>query len=147
LIPVFLTTLGSGWWIMLVSIAYTLLILMGLKYWLEPTYLHPQRYSSFLIVFWIVILGSFMGLGGYLAGPIVAVISQTLWSQYLQYRSRPELDEVRLKDIRQRYAAVIQRYGEVRTNDPSPKLDSLLARLERSLDHTEQLAEERVLES
>lgn len=140
LIPVFLTALGSGWLVLALSIGYTLLIFMGLKYWVEPKYLHPQRYSSFLIVFWILVLGSIMGLAGYFAGPLVAVASQTVWGQYLKYRSRPQIDEVRLADIRERYAEVIDRYAVV--HDPSPRLESLMSRLERTFRHTEMLTEE-----
>lgn len=147
LIPVFLAALGGGWWLVTMTLAFTLLILLGLKYWIEPKYLHPRYYSSFLIVFWIVVLGSLFGLGGYLAGPVVAVASQTLWIQYLQYRSRPELDEIRLADLRQRYTSIHERYDKARKANPSPQLGSLLDRLEHSLTQTEQLAEEGFTEN
>jgi predicted PurR-regulated permease PerM len=141
LIPVFLTALGSGWAIVLISIAYTLLVLMGLKYWFEPKYLHPRRYSSFLIVFWILVLGSTLGLGGYLAGPVVAVASQTLWDQYLKNPSRRELEEIDLADLRQRYAEVYGKYNDIDEADRSPQLKSLIDRLERTLNDMESLAE------
>ena len=139
LIPVFLSALGVGWGTVIFAIAYTLLIVMVLKYWLEPKYFHPQRYSSFLIVFWIVILGGFLGLGGYIAGPIMAVVSQALWSQYIKNRSQRELDEIQVIDLRQRYKAVYERYAEIMGVTPNPQLDSLFDRLEHSLDQTEHL--------
>jgi hypothetical protein len=86
-----------------------------------------------------------MGIAGYFAGPLVAVASQTAWSQYLKYRSRPQIHEVRLADIRERYADVIDRYAEV--HDPSPRLESLISRLERTFRHTEMLTEESTPDS
>lgn len=141
LIPVFLTALGSGWAIVILSTAYTLLVMMGLKYWFEPKYLHPRRYSSFLIVFWILVLGSTLGLGGYLAGPVVAVASQTLWDQYLKNRSTRELEEIDLANLRQRYAKVYEKYSDIDEVDRPPQLNSLLARLEQTLNDTERLTE------
>ena len=142
LIPVILTALSGGLWLVVLSVAYTLLVFMGLKYWIEPKYLHTRRYSSFLIVFWIVVLGEFLGVGGYLAGPVVAVATEVIWGQYLQYRTGRELDDLRLADLAQRYAALQERYTATREEYPYPQLGSLLDRLERSLNKTERLAEE-----
>jgi hypothetical protein len=144
LIPVILTALSVGLWQVALSVAYTLLVFMGLKYWIEPKYLHSRRYSSFLIVFWIVVLGSFLGVGGYLAGPVVAVATEVIWSQYLQYRSGREFDDLRLAGLTQKYAALHERYVATREEYPSPQLGSLIDRLERSLKKTERLVEERI---
>lgn len=144
LIPVILTTLSGGLWLVGLSVAYTLFVFMGLKYWIEPKYLHSRRYSSFLIVFWIVILGSFLGVSGYLAGPVVAVATQVVWSQYLQYRAGREYDDLRLAGLTQKYAALHERYTAAREQYPSLQLGSLVERLECSLKKTEQLVEEQI---
>lgn len=152
IIPVILSALGSGWGLVFLAVAYTLLILIGLKYWLAPKVLHiqPQRYSNFLMVFWIVVLGNFLGLAGFLAAPVVAVATQAIWGQYLELRSerssRPEQVENQITALQQRYATAFAHYQEIKEANPSPELSSIFNRLERSLKHTEQLAREHYAE-
>jgi predicted PurR-regulated permease PerM len=141
LIPVFLSALQLGGGIVFLASAFTLLVLMGLKFWIEPKYLHPRRYSNFLQVFWIVVLGSFMGLGGFLAGPVVAAATQAIREQYLQYRLRPEQVEIQMAALRQRYKDAYTRYAEINEGQPSPELGSFFNRLESTLQSAEQLAE------
>lgn len=143
LIPVYLTAASFGWVMVALAVAMTLVVLMGLKYWVEPKYLQPVHYSNFLIVFWVVVLGSFLGLGGYLAGPVVAVASQTIWGQYLQYRLRPERVEIQLAVLRERYEAAFTQYSQIKADHPAPQLGSIFDRLEHSLNQTEKLAEDR----
>jgi predicted PurR-regulated permease PerM len=146
LIPVFLSALGLGWGYVLLAVIYTLLVLLGLKYWLVPKYLQSRRYSNFLIVFWIVVLGSFLGLVGFFAAPVVAVASQVIWEQYLELRtgqrSRPEQVEIKIGSLQKRHAAAFEHYLEIKEKYPSPELNSIFERLERFLRHTQQLAEE-----
>lgn len=143
LIPVYITASVLGWGVVVVSIVFTLSVLIGLKYWIEPKYLHPRLYSSFLIVFWIVVLGSFLGLGGYLAGPVVAVATQALWRQYVRNRSRSGRVETQLATLRERYTEAHEHYGRMSRKHPSPQLGSLFDRLERFLNQTGNLAEGR----
>lgn len=144
LIPVFLTALGIGWGAILLTIPFTLLVLMGLKFWLEPKYLRTLRYSSFLIVFWIVVLGSFLGLGGYLAGPVIAVATQTIWEQYLQHRTRPEQVEIQIAELRERYLTAYERYRQIDSEYKTTQLGNIFERLELTLAQTEQLTEEHI---
>jgi predicted PurR-regulated permease PerM len=147
LIPVLITALGGGWGMVLLSVAFTLAILIGLKYWIEPKYFKTRRYSSFWIVLWIVVLGSLFGLGGFIAGPVVAVASQAVGSQYLQFHTRPERVEDQLAALKERYAVVYARYVEIKEQQPNPQLTSILQRLEQTLSQTERLENERIAEN
>lgn len=140
LIAVFLSASGLGWGTVLAATLFTILVLLGLKYWIEPKYLHPWRYSNFSIVFWIVILGSLTGLGGFVAGPVVAVATQAIWSQYLQYRLKPGQVQIQLAALHQRYLEATARYAEMEDTQPSPELGSILNRLQHYLSQAEPLA-------
>jgi hypothetical protein len=93
-----------------------------------------------------VVLGSFLGLVGFFAAPVVAVASQVIWEQYLELRtgqrSRPEQVEIKIGSLQKRHAAAFEHYLEIKEKYPSPELNSIFERLERFLRHTQQLAEE-----
>jgi predicted PurR-regulated permease PerM len=147
LIPVFISTIELGWGMVFLASAFTLLILLGLKYWIEPKYLHSRRYSSFLIVFWTVVLGSFLGPGGFLAGPAVAAAAQAIGEQYLPYWLKPEPVEIQLAALEQRYTTAFQRFREVEAESPSPELGNIFSRLDHSLQRAEELVESPYAES
>jgi predicted PurR-regulated permease PerM len=147
IIAVLLSASGLGWGPVLAASSLTILILMGLKYWIEPKYLHPWRYSNLSIVFWIVILGSLMGLGGFVAGPVVAVATQAVWNQYLQYRLKPGQAQIQLTALQQRYLEATARFAEMDVAHPSPELGSILIRLQHYLSQAEPLAADGFLET
>lgn len=150
LIPVILATTGSVWWVALISSAYTLLVFFGLRYWVKPKYLTSTRYSNFLIVFWVVVLGGLLGVGGYLAGPIVAVGVESVWKQYISYRSnRGYLSEGndQIIGIRERLSSAYEQYDQINDQFPSRQLESIFNRLEESIQKVEQLEDYHFYES
>lgn len=140
LVVVYLTTLSLGWGYVAVSVVFAFLIFMGIKYWLEPKLLNSIRYSSFMIVFWIVVLGSFLGFGGFLAGPVVAVALQAIWGEYLYHRAKKydqKQTDLEISTLKERYANIRNRYAEIQDGYPSQELANIMKRLENSIHQAE----------
>ncbi len=103
-----------------------------------------------MTVVWVVVLGSLLGVGGFVAGPIVAVGSEAVWKQYIKFRAnRPETAEVeaQIAKIRERFSLAYDQYGQIKDQYPSQQLDSIFTRLERSIRKVEKLEESRFSES
>lgn len=146
LLPMYIATLSAGWSMFTLALSYTLLIFLLLKFWLKPKYLGDIRYSSFLITFWIVILGSFLGLGGFLAGPVVALALHAVWGQYLKYRLMPTGRkglELQIAALQERYATAYKQYAALEKDHPSPQLGSIFERLKETLHQAETLTREQ----
>ena len=96
-----------------------------------------------------MVLGSLAGVGGYIAGPIVAVGSEAVWKQYIKFRAnRHETSEVegQVENIRQRFSSTYKQYGEIKDLYPSQQLESIFNRLEQSITKVEQLEDQRFSE-
>jgi putative permease len=107
-LPLFLVEMGNSPLLGFLATAYTLGVLLLLKMVIEPRFFHRQRYSSLLIVIFVVILAESFGVIGVMLAPLLAVTIQILFQQlYPMQRRRysPELLE-KATELRKRLAEV-----------------------------------------
>jgi putative permease len=108
ILPLFLVEMGNSPLLGFLATAYTLGVLLLLKMVIEPRFFHRQRYSSLLIVIFVVILAESFGVIGVMLAPLLAVTIQILFQQlYPMQRRRysPELLE-KATELRKRLAEV-----------------------------------------
>jgi predicted PurR-regulated permease PerM len=94
ILPLFLVEMGNAALLGLIATAYTIGVLLLLKMVIEPRYFHRQRYSSLLIVIFVVILAESFGVIGVMLAPLLSVTLQILFQQLYptpRQRFSPEL--------------------------------------------------------
>jgi predicted PurR-regulated permease PerM len=110
-LPLLLVEFGHSPLVGLLATLYTIGILLLLKQVIEPQYFHRHRYSSLLIVIFVVILAESFGVIGVILAPLLAVTLQILFQQLYptatQKSSREVLEQVielrkRLMHVRRR---------------------------------------------
>jgi predicted PurR-regulated permease PerM len=107
-LPLFLVEMGNSPLLGFLATVYTIGVLLLLKMVIEPRFFHRQRYSSLLIVIFVVILAESFGVTGVMLAPLLAVTIQILFQQlYPMQRRRfsPELLE-KAMELRKRLAEV-----------------------------------------
>ena len=80
-LPLLLVEMGISPLVGLSATIYTIGVLLLLKMVIEPRYFHRQRYSSLLIVTFVIILAESFGLIGVMLAPLLAVTIQILFQQ------------------------------------------------------------------
>jgi putative permease len=107
-LPLLLVEMGNSPLVGLSATIYTIGILLLLKMVIEPRYFHRQRYSSLLIVIFVIILAESFGVIGVILAPLLAVTIQILFQQLYptppQRYSRETLEKV--MKLRKRLAGV-----------------------------------------
>lgn len=107
--PLLLMEMGNSPLLGLLATIYTISVVLVLKQVVEPRYFHRQRYSSLLIVIFVVILAEAFGMIGVMLAPLLAVTIQILFKQLYptspQKSSKETLEKVvelrkRLADLR-----------------------------------------------
>lgn len=107
-LPLFLVAMGNSPFLGFLATVYTIGVLLLLKMVIEPRFFHRQRYSSLLIVIFVVILAESFGVIGVMLAPLLAVTIQILFQQLYpapRRRFSPELLE-KAMELRKRLAEV-----------------------------------------
>jgi putative permease len=107
-LPLLLVEMGISPLVGLSATIYTIGVLLLLKMVVEPRYFHRQRYSSLLIVIFVIILAESFGVIGVMLAPLLAVTIQILFQQLYpipsQRFSRETLEKA--VELRKRLAGV-----------------------------------------
>ncbi len=105
-IPVLLVGLVSGAQLSLLTVLYTLVVLIGLGVWLKPRLFQRRWDNPILTVLLLVALADAFGLVGIVIAPLLSVVCQILWSRLV---SRPTLAgaAAQISDLKERQAVVL----------------------------------------
>lgn len=135
--PAFLGGLGGGMVVAIVSVIYTILILLLLEFVVQPRLFRRRLYSPIVVMLMLVPLADVFGILGLLAAPPLAVALQTLLSSLLQRREEGKLpvDAVSEVEALSSRLAHIQRDAKL---EEAPELSSMAQRLEQLLEEAHQ---------
>jgi putative permease len=121
-----------------ITVIYTLGVLLVLEALVEPRLFNRRRYSSLLVVFFLVIMTEAYGLVGMILAPPLAASVQILFHHLVRFFSSPGQ-----ADQAEQIAALKQRLQEIylqleEREERSPEVASLAARLEALIEKTEE---------
>jgi predicted PurR-regulated permease PerM len=139
-IPALLIGIGTSSILGVLAALYTISILLFAKLVIEPRFFRRERYSSLLIILFLIALARAFGFIGVVLAPPLAVAIQILFEQlypFPEQRYSPEALE-KARDIRKRLAEVRRRLPDsvIRKNR---NLMTRIQRLaKRTLDHVEE---------
>src|SRR5687768_8935 len=139
-LPLLLIEMGNSPLLGFLATAYTIGILLLLKMVIEPRYFHRQRYSSLLIVIFVVILAESFGVVGVMLAPLLAVTIQILFQQLYptpQRRFSPELLE-KAVELRKRLAEVRKRIQSGRSRQTALIMNKLSYLVKQVTDYTQE---------
>ena len=139
-LPLFLVEMGNSPLLGLLATAYTIGVLLLLKMVIEPRFFQRQRYSSLLIVIFVVILAESFGVIGVMLAPLLAVTIQILFQQlYPMPRRRfsPELLE-KAMELRKRLAEVRRRVQIARSRQAALIMNKLSYLVKRVTDYIQE---------
>ncbi len=118
----------------LLSVLYTLAILVALKLWVEPRLFNRGHYNPILTVVILIALADAFGFVGIIVAPPVAATCQILWTRLVSNRAMAGPAD-RISDLRERQAQVMTTVQAM--DEPPPLITSCLGRLTNLLDQAE----------
>ncbi len=118
----------------LLSVLYTLAILVALKLWVEPRLFNRGHYNPILTVVILIALADAFGFVGIIVAPPVAATCQILWTRLVSNRATAGPAD-RISDLRERQAQVMTTVQAM--DEPPPLITSCLGRLTNLLDQAE----------
>lgn len=118
----------------LLSVLYTLAILVALKIWVEPRLFNRRHYNPILTVVILIALADAFGFVGIIVAPPVAATCQILWTRLVSNRAMAGPAD-RISDLRERQAQVMTTVQAM--DEPPPLITSSLGRLTNLLDQAE----------
>ena len=139
-LPLFLIEMGNSPLLGFLATAYTIGVLLLLKMVIEPRFFHRQRYSSLLIVIFVVILAESFGVIGVMLAPLLAVTLQILFQQlYPMSRGRfsPELLE-KAMELRKRLGEVRRRVQSARSRQTALIMNKLSYLVKQVTDYIQE---------
>jgi predicted PurR-regulated permease PerM len=139
-LPALLIGIGVSSTVGLLATVYTIAVLLTLKLIIEPRFFLRSRYSSLLIVLFVIALAQSFGFIGVVLAPPLAVAAQILFQHLYQFSApafSSELSE-KVSDIKERLLQLKRRLQTYRNRESMRLAD----RLQRLLDRaSEQLQE------
>lgn len=131
---VLLVGLVSSVQLSLLSVLYTIAILVALKMWVEPRLFKRGHYNPILTVVILIALADAFGFVGIVVAPPVAATCQILWTRLVSNRAMAGPAD-RISDLRERQAQVMTTVQAM--DEPPPLITSSLGRLTNLLDQAE----------
>jgi predicted PurR-regulated permease PerM len=136
-IPALLAGLSGGVGLAVLASVYTIIVLIIQEWVIEPRIFWRQRYSSLILVIFILILTDSFGLVGLILAPLVSAAVQIVFKYILQ----PPMTDIsaRTKDLEtpqeigllETRLIKMRSALESRTEPVSPEIGNLIERLER----------------
>jgi predicted PurR-regulated permease PerM len=130
--------LSGGLGLAALAVLYTLVVLLLLEVVVEPRLFNRRRYSSLLIVLFVVAMADVYGLIGLIIAPPLAAATQTLFYNLMRAASPAQTVDARVQveNLRKRLTALRETVVISEENSP-PELYSLIERVEQLIDETE----------
>jgi putative permease len=118
---------------------YTLLVMIFLRWWLEPRLSNRRRYNPILTVVILIALADAFGLLGVIIAPPLSAACQILWGHLLSHRAGSRSPDL-ITDLKARQASLwttIQAMEET----PPPLVTSSMERLANLIEEAEPVLE------
>lgn len=119
----------------LLTVLYTLVVLMALKIWAEPRLFRRNWNNPILTLVILLAMADALGLLGIILAPPVSVICQILWNLLTRGRLAPDA-EVQIVDLKERHARLRLTIEEME-GTPPPLVVSSMERLAGLLEKAE----------
>ncbi|MEJ2707004.1 MAG: AI-2E family transporter [Anaerolineales bacterium] len=121
-----------------ITVIYTLGVLLVLEALVEPRLFNRRRYSSLLVVFFLVVMTEAYGLVGMILAPPLAASVQILFRHLVRFFSTPgQADQAeQIAALKQRLQDIYLQLEE--REERSPEVASLAARLESLIEKSEE---------
>jgi predicted PurR-regulated permease PerM len=133
-LPVLLGLL-TGAQFSLLTVLYTLIVLIALQVWVEPRLLKHKWHNPILTLVILLAMADAFGLFGIIVAPPLSVICQILWKLLVGDRLTPA-GEVQVSDLKERQARLHLAIEEMQ-GQPPPLVISSMERLEGLLEKAE----------
>jgi predicted PurR-regulated permease PerM len=140
-----LVGMGSSLSLGILAALFTLSILIVLEFFVQPRFFPHERYSSLLLVLVVTAFALTFGLVGVFLAPPVAVAIQILINYFFQPQAaEPKLqpvevtafNEVEMREIAELRTRLLSIHELVAQRPPTPETTSLLDRLDRLFEKT-----------
>lgn len=137
--PVLLVGLLTGVQLSLLTVIYTLVVMIGLSVWAKPRLLNRRWDNPILTVTLLIAMADAFGFVGIIVAPVLSIVCQILWSRLVSHRLvSGAADQV--SDLVERQEIV---WATIRAMDepPLPLLTSSMERLTRLIAKAEPVLE------
>jgi predicted PurR-regulated permease PerM len=139
-LPLLLVEMANSPLVGLSATIYTIGVLLLLNLVIEPRFFHRQRYSSLLIVVFVIILAESFGVIGVMLAPFLAVTIQILFQQLYPIPSHRFSRETLEKavELRKRLAGVRRQIQGSRSRQTALIVNRLNYLLKQITDHIQE---------
>jgi putative permease len=127
----------TGAQLILLTVLYTLIVLIALQVGLEPRLLKRKWNNPILTLVVLLIMADAFGLPGIIVAPPISVVCQILWNLFISERLIPETT-VQLSDLQEQQARIRLAIEEMEV-PPPPLVVSSMERLSGLLEKAEPL--------
>jgi predicted PurR-regulated permease PerM len=135
-VPPLLVGLLTGVPLSLLTALYTIIIMIFLRWWVEPRLSNRRRFNPILTVVILIALADAFGFLGIIVAPPLSAACQILWSYLVSDRAVAGA-AAQVSDLKERQARVL---AKIRVMDePPPLVTSSMARLSHLMDQAEPL--------
>lgn len=134
-IPPLLLGLLTGVPLSLFTAVYTVIVVAGLKWWVEPRLSHRKQANPMLTVIILIALADAYGLPGIVIAPPLSAAGQILWNRLVSHRPVSGA-AAQVSDLKERQA---QLWATIRAMDepPPPLVTSSMTRLGQLIEQAE----------
>jgi predicted PurR-regulated permease PerM len=119
----------------LITVLYTLMVLIALQVWVEPRFFKRQWHNPILTLVILLAMADAFGLLGIIIAPLLSVVCQILWNLLFSDRPAPE-KAVQVSDLKERQARLRLAIEEME-GSPPPLVVSSMERLAGLLEKAE----------
>jgi predicted PurR-regulated permease PerM len=135
-VPPLLVGLLTGVPLSLLTALYTIIIMIFLRWWVEPRLSNRRQFNPILTVVILIALADAFGFLGIIVAPPLSAACQILWSYLVSDRAVAGA-AAQVSDLKERQARVL---AKIRVMDePPPLVTSSMARLSHLMDQAEPL--------
>ena len=135
-IPPLLVGLLTGVPLSLLTALYTIVIMVFLRWWVEPRLSNRRRFNPILTVVILIALADAFGFLGIIVAPPLSAACQILWSHMLSRRTVAGA-AAQISDLKERQARVLAMIRAM--DEPPPLVTSSMERLTHLMDQAEPL--------
>jgi len=125
----------TGAQLSLLTVLYTLIVLIALQVWVEPRLLRRKWDNAILTLVIVLAMADAFGLLGNIFAPPIAVVCQILWNLFISDRLTPDA-AIQISDLKERQARLHIAIEEME-GPPPPLVASSMERLANLLEKAE----------
>ena len=123
----------------LLTVLYTLIVLIALQVWVEPRLFRRTRNNPILTLVILLAMADAFGLLGIIVAPPLSVACQTFWNLLISERMTPDTS-LQVSDLKERQARLYVALNDI-DGPPLPLIASSMERLANLLEKAEPVLE------